>query len=213
MPDEQNHLWTDATVPDEVRARLEAQLAKVLPIHTSRVTHQRSAPPLTEVIQIMLDASAWIQALGGAAAYLLYQLNKFVTEVNKRTAQHVADRFWDRDKARELLQDDQAEPLRLVASTIDEAKRATPNKTEVIIGLPIPGEYIGTMLRVEWEDEVDLALAIAEFVERAETIERIIKEHEEGGFFGGAYLKLQPDGGFILKWQDEDYTMYETRIE
>ena len=99
----------------------------------------------------------------------------------------------------------------LVASAI---ARASSNQTYVRIGLPIPNDYFATLLSVDGDDEVSIAVTIAFFVLKAEEIEETIKrESRAKGIAGGVKLHLEPGGSFVAQWDDEDFGYHEIRIE
>ena len=207
-------LWTNHAVSGETRSQLEADLRQVLNITQSRVMTQKSYG-IPELIQIVLDAVEWISPLKAAAAFFIFHLGRFLSSFEKKLGEKAAETAWEnREEIKEKLKETAAKPLGLVASAIARAKRSSSNQTYVRIGLPIPNDYFATLLSVDGDDEVSIAVTIAFFVLKAEEIEETIKrESREKGIAGGVKLHLEPGGSFVAQWDDEDFGYHEIRIE
>ena len=161
-----------------------------------------------------MEAIEWVTPLKAAAAFFIYHVSKLIGSFEKKLGEKAAEAFWEkRAEIKNKLKETAAAPLRKVASAISKARRASTNQTYVRIGLPIPDDYFGSMLSVEGDDEVTIAMTLAMFVMKAEEIEEAIKrESEKGEIFGGVELKLDPEGGFIAMWYDKDSKMHKIKI-
>lgn len=192
-------IFYNQEVPAGVRKRLEIDLDEVIRYDETRTIHQRSAT-VPELVQVLLEASAWKQALGAAAVLFM---KEYIKELGRLSAKST----WRQGKAlASTLKDLSVEPLKKTADALARAKQSLSNRSRVSIGLPIPDDYFGTLLEIEAEEEDEIALILALFVTRVEEIEgRLEEEREQERALGAISLHVDDRGNFVAEWKDQNF--------
>lgn len=196
-------------VPEDVRSRLEGGLEGLVQGYRTNTIYQRSYS-VPELIQILLEAAAWKQALGAAAVI-------FLKEYIKKLGQLSAEASWSQGSAlTSALKDKSVASLRKFAGAIAQAKQSLSARSWVNIGLPIPDDYHGTLLRLGTDDEEEIALVLALFASWVEEIEGRLQEEleeSEARVLGAISLDLDEDGNFRAKWKDQDFGEHQITIQ
>jgi Uma2 family endonuclease len=192
-------LFVTADIPPSVQEQISSEIGQVLPIHERHVMEFRSTDG-PSFVQLVADAVQWITPLKAAAIVFLSQL-----------AKNAADEVW-KNKAHlyRILKDTSVDPLYRLVRALAQAKREVSTHTRVVIGLPIPQEYLGTLLALETVDEVELAWTIANFVDKVDKINNRLQQELEGGHEPLSIVKLiiQPDGSFVARWEEMNGKTY-----
>ena len=215
---ERVQLFTNQAVPEDVHDDLRSELSKVLAVDNATVIHQR-AYEVPSFIQIVLDAIHWVTPLKASAAFVLYHFHKFLKSYVERLGEHAADattkELTDRNqKLRNLLNKDEAEPLRRVVFALADAAEQSAGNTVLRIGFPLPEDYFGILLIIQNSEPAHIAYVLALFVRQAEDIEkRIIEEIDKHGVFGGVELQIDAEGQFTASWKDDEHKKREIIIE
>jgi hypothetical protein len=104
-------------------------------------------------------------------------------------------------------------PLRLAAAAVKRARDRSP-RCSLAIGLPLPDEVTGTVLWLDADSEEEIALSIARFVVRAETIEQLIQAEITAGRPPIGHVQVIPtdSGGFLLHWMDREVGIHEHEV-
>jgi hypothetical protein len=154
-------------------------------------------------IQIMGDALQWVTPLKVIATVFLSQLAK----------EAATDIYKNKQQIGRALANAAAVPLRRAAAALKRARDGSP-QSYLVIGLPILNEYIGTALALNANSEEEIALLIARFVVRAETIEQLIQSEISAGHppLGRVQVIPTDSGGFLLHWIDQDFGNHEHEV-
>jgi Uma2 family endonuclease len=192
-------LFVTADIPPSVQEQISSEIGQILPIHERHVMEFRSTDG-PSFVQLVADAVQWITPLKAAATVFLSQL-----------AKNAADEVW-KNKAHlyRILKDTSVDPLYRLVRALAQAKRELSAHTRVVIGLPIPQEYLGTLLALETVDEVELAWTIANFVDKVDKINNRLQQELAGGHEPLSIVRLiiQPDGSFVARWEEMNGRTY-----
>lgn len=189
-------LCTTGDIPNTAKQCLSLEMSTIMPLENIPIPSFRSASSnQPSFIQILAHVEIW--------APLTIAASKFLSQIAKRAA----DDVWDRKK-------EIAAKLNIVAVTqfkkfveaLDKAHNASCRIPSIIIGIPLPDDRFGTTLRFQAEDENDIAWFVANFLAKAETVEKVLQEEMTGKYppMAPVQLKLQEDGSFIMQWMDRD---------
>lgn len=165
------------------------------------------SPEAPSYIQIMADALQWVTPLKVAATWVL---SSFLSELAKHAAKDI---YQHREQIGRVLANTAAAPLRSAAAALKRACDRSP-RCSLAIGLPLPNEVTGTVLWLKPDSEEEMALLIARFVVRAETIEQLIQAEITAGRPPLGHVQIMPadSGGFLLQWMDYDAKIHEHEI-
>jgi hypothetical protein len=165
------------------------------------------SPEAPSYIEIMADALQWITPLKVAATWVL---SSFLSELAKHAAKDI---YQHREQIGRALTNGAAAPLRLAAAAVKRARDRSP-RCSFAIGLPLPDEVTGTVLWLDPDSEEEIALLIARFVVKAETIEQLIQAEITGGRPPLGHVQVIPtdSGGFLLRWMDWEGKLHEHEI-
>jgi hypothetical protein len=159
--------------------------------------------------QLVADFITWSTVFKAAAtAFLL----PFLSQLGK----NAADDLWKHKaefaaKLRELV----VQPLHFLSSAIAGLNRQLVSRRKIVqIGLPIPDIYWGTILRIDSEDEVEVAWMLAHFILKAEAIHETVAKLIDEDHSGSPYfeLHLTPTGEWVVAWRDDADEQHEHRV-
>jgi hypothetical protein len=199
-------LIVTADIPSDVRQEL---LVDWEPLGYLEQAHEISlkSPEAPSYIQIMADALQWVTPLKVAATWVL---SSFLSQLAKDAAKDI---YQHKEQIGRALANAAAAPLRLAAAALKRARDRSP-RCSLAIGLPLPNEVTGTVVWLDPDSEEEIALLIARFVMRAETIEQLIQAEIAGGRPPLGHVQVVPtdSGGFLLRWMDRDGGIHEHEV-
>lgn len=171
------------------RDELSADLDVVLDEHRIML---RSAEP-SSWIQFFADAPWWMQTLG---AYAAIYVSEIVREAGKDT--------W---KQKGRLVDaalSGADRLAKLAAALARVRAGLPDRTRLVLGLPVPDDYLGIRFELQGCDEEVLAVEIALFVRHLPGLETLIEKErlKEGKVTGAVKLMPLENGSMSVSWMD-----------
>ena len=196
-------LLTTADIPGAVRQQLLDAWQPLAELQEGSQVRHKTAE-LSSFVQIMGEALQWLSPLKVAATVFLSQLAKeAATEVYKNKARIAA-----------ALAAAAAAPLRRAAAALGRARSDSPQKPEIVVGLPIPDDYFGTALTFPVDTEEEIALLLAQFVVRVERIQQVIAGEVSDGHPPLGRVQVIPNGsgGFLLRWIDQKFEKHEQEI-
>jgi len=149
----------------------------------------------SSLIQIIAEIIEWLDILKVAATVFLIELSK----------QAAKDFYKNKDKIFKALKLAIVSPLKRISRVLSKVKKKLPDKTKIIIGIPIPNDYLGTILSIDSKQEEEIAWAVANFIVRIESISEFIKEISSSELkpLGPLNLILLEDGNIKLTWMDQ----------
>jgi hypothetical protein len=199
-------LIVTADIPSDVRQEL---LVDWQPLGRLEQAHEISlkSPKAPSYIQIMADALQWVTPLKVVATVFLSQ---FLSQLAKEAA---TDIYKHKRQIGQALATAATAPLRLAAAALKRARDRSP-RCSLAIGLPLPNEVTGTALWLDADSEEEIALLIARFVVRAETIEQLIQAEITAGRPPLGHVQVIPtgSGGFLLRWMDWELGIHEHEV-
>lgn len=144
---------------------------------------------LSQFIQIIGDAAAWLPLKAAATVYLSV------------LAKHGADATKDWLGARLKRKD--VEPLASVVLHLETTANKVDCNVEFVFSLPVPDDFWGTGIRVRAGEPEESARHLATFVVHAEAISELMQEEVEAGRapLGPALVEMQDDGSVLVKWR------------
>ena len=200
------NLCTTRDISDDVHEKLLNGLNDQFEIKEDFELIQKSfhAPSM---IQLLADAQEW------ATPYLLESSRYLLSLAISTTLLKI----WDlRKEINKKMDNKISEPLKKVADCINQAKIESRKDTQIIIGLPIPHKYFGTVLVIEYGEEFELAWILANFIVKAQRIEDAINGDisKNDNPLGGINIKLLKDGSIELSWKrQKDFKIMKMIIE
>jgi hypothetical protein len=161
------------------------------------------SPEAPSYIEIMADALQWVTPLKVVATVFLSQLVK----------EAATDVYKHKHQIGQALATAATAPLRLAAAAVKRARDRSP-RCSLAIGLPLPHEVTGTVLWLTPDSEEEIALLIARFVVRAETIEHLIQAEITAGRPPIGHVQVIPtdSGGFLLHWMDQEVGIHKHEV-
>ena len=180
---------------DEMRPEFEV-------VVDDRAIFLRSAEP-PSWIQLFADAQWWVKALG---AYAALYVSELVKESAKETWRHRAKMARASVAAGNRI-------LR-IARSLKKLQGELPDRTDLVLGLPVPDDHFGVRFVVFGRDEDLLAAEIALFVRHLPAIERLVEDEglRLGKVVGAVNLQLREDGTLHVGWMDRERLNLEERI-
>ena len=147
------------------------------------------------LIQIIAEIIEWLAIFKEAATVFLIELSK----------EEAKDFYKNKDKIFKALKLAIVSPLKRISRVLSKVKKKLPDKTNIIIGIPIPNYYLGTILSIDSKQEEEIAWAVANFIVRIESISEFIKEISSSELkpLGPLNLILLEDGNIKLTWMDQ----------
>ena len=147
-------------------------------------------------IQFLADGPWWVQVLGASAALYVAEI---VRGAAKSTIQALST-------ARS--------PLNSFSSTLKKLRKTLGNRTSMVIGLPVPTDNFGTMLKLRGDTVAELEFQVALFVHHVPALMKLIESENlsEQRVLGAVVLKLLDDGGLEVRWVDEAAPDKERRV-
>jgi hypothetical protein len=161
------------------------------------------SPEAPSYIQITADALQWVTPLKVVATVFLSQLVK----------EAATDIYKHKHQIGQALATAATAPLRLAAAAVKRVRDRSP-RCSLAIGLPLPDEVRGTVLWLDADSEEEIALSIARFAVRAETIEQLIQAEITAGRPPLGHVQVIPtdSGGFLLRWMDQEGGIHEHEV-
>ncbi|MFH2068273.1 MAG: hypothetical protein ABII89_02260 [Candidatus Omnitrophota bacterium] len=193
-------------IPIAARQRLGSEISAIIPLEIEPVPSFRSA---------LSDQPSFIQIIAYVAVWtpLTIAASNFLAQLAKRAA----DDAWDHKKEIAIkLKTNTVALLKKFTEALNKARQASNQNPYIIVGIPLPEDHFGTTFRFQAEDENDIAWFVANFLIKAEAIEKAIQEEMAGEHrpFASIQLHLQKDGSLIMQWMDRnELNEYKRRIE
>jgi hypothetical protein len=199
-------LIVTANTPSDVRQELLADWQSLGGLEQAPEVFLKS-PEAPSFIQIMGDALQWLTPFKIAATLVL---SSFLSQLAKDAAKDI---YQHKEQIGQALANAAAAPLRLAAAALKRAREGSP-RCSIAIGLPLPNEVTGTVLWLEADSAEEIALLIACFVVRAETIQQLIQAEITAGRPPLGHVQVIPtgSGGFLLRWTDQNSGSHEHEV-
>jgi len=162
----------------------------------------RSAEP-PSWIQFLADAPWWLKAFGGYAALYVAEL---VKEAAKTT--------WAERAAIARKSKQTTKSLGRFARHLVNLRSSLPERSRLVIGLPIPDDHFGVRFELLGKDEDVLAAEIAVFVGFVPAIERLIELEglKQGRVVGAINLLVTADMCLTVAWMDRETLTIQERM-
>lgn len=160
------------------------------------------------------DVPAFIQVFGSVLAWL--PLSALATAFLARLGQHAADDVWkNKELIAAALNDKRQAALRGIVRAIARARDAAEQKPDIIIGLDIPEDYLGTALTIDADSEEEMAVVLSRFVVKIEAIATTMQEEIENDRvpLGRARVTLKEDGEVRIEWTDRNLQNHSRMIK
>lgn len=95
--------------------------------------------------------------------------------------------------------------LKTIASKLIEVRHRLPDRTEIVLALPQPNEYFGSLLTVSTTDPELVEIEMALFVHHLPALSDVIRAHQAAGTRAatGYFLELLPNGDMHVLWFDQ----------
>jgi hypothetical protein len=196
-------LIVTADIPSDVRQELLADWQSLGGLEQAPEVFLKS-PEAASFIQIIGDVLQWVTPLKLVAIVFLSQLAK----------EAATDIYKNKQEIGRALTNAAAAPLRLAAAALKRARDSSP-RSYLVIGLPILDEYLGIVaLSLDADSVEEMALLIARFVVRVETIEQLIQAEITAGRppFGRVPVTPTDSGGFLLHWTDQNSESHKHEV-
>lgn len=170
-------------------------------IEDGRVALLSAEPP--SWIHLIADSSWWISLFSAAAAL-------YMAEIVKEAAK---ESWKNRAKATALVVG-AANKVKLFAEKVVRLKKKLPERTDIVVALPIPNDYFGVRLTLSVDDADLLAYQIALFVSHMpRLIEAIRNEKLDGPRVAtGLFLELQDNGDLKVTWFNRESLELESLV-
>jgi hypothetical protein len=195
-----------ADIPSDVRQELLADWQSLGGLEQAPEVFLKS-PEAPSYIQIIGDALQWVTPLKAIAIVFFSQL---ASQLAKEVA---TDIYKNKQQISRALAAAATAPLRLAAAVLKKARDGSPRRS-IAIGLPLPNEVEGTVLWLEADSAEEIAVLIACFVVRVETIEQLIQVEITAGRppFGRVQVTPTDSGGFLLHWTDQNSESHKHEV-
>jgi len=107
-----------------------------------------------------------------------------------------------------------ANKVKLFAEKVVRLKKKLPERTDIVVALPIPNDYFGVRLTLSVDDADLLAYQIALFVSHMpRLIEAIRNEKLDGPRVAtGLFLELQDNGDLKVTWFNRESLELESLV-
>ena len=188
-------LRTLAALRDDLSADLEIEVSE------SQIFLRSAEPP--SWIQFLADAPWWVQAFGAYSALYVAEL---VKEAAKTTW---AERAAIVRKAKVTTK-----VLGRFARRLARLRSSLPERSQLVIGLPVPDDYFGVRFELLGRDEDVLAAEIAVFASFVPALEQLIRSErlEQGRVVGAINLLVTDDLRLKVAWMDRESLGIQERV-
>ncbi len=158
-------------------------------IEEGRVVLLSVEPP--SWIHLIADSSWWVSLFSAAAAL-------YVAEIVKEAAKE----SWKNRAKVVAVVAGTANKVRLFAEKIVHLKQKLPERTEVVLALPVPNDYFGVRLALTTQAPDLLAVQIALFVTHMPALVEVIRNEKLDGsrVANGLFLELLENGDLKVVW-------------
>ena len=200
------NIYTTRDISEAVHKELTNVLTDQFEIKEDYQIIQKSfyAPSM---VQLFADANEW------ATPYLL-DASKYLLAL---AASNTLTKIWHlRKEINNRMNEKPFAPLKKVVNSLNQAKSKSREDTQIIIGLPIPHKYFGTVLVIEYREEYELAWFMANFIVKAQMIEDAINSEisKDNNPLGGINIKLLEDNSIELSWKrQKDFQIIRITVE
>lgn len=200
-------------VSERLRKNIEKEFGEYCQVRdTSMIIMKSQTVP--ELIKFLQSAADWIDPFKIAGGYFLYQLGKTVTTINQKVTGNIIDSLWDnRKEIYDILENEEAKPIRDLTKLLLKAKKETSNNSNIIIGFPFPNKYFATNFEIKNDNELEIAYCVSKFVENCDKLELAIKAQCGENVAAGIKIKLLENGNFLISWQDKALNKHSFELE
>lgn len=142
-------------------------------------------------VHLIADSSWWVGLFSAAAAL-------YVAEIVKEAAKE----SWKNRAKVVAVVAGSANKVKLFAEKLVRLKRKLPERTEVVLALPVPNDYFGVRLTLSADDADLLAVQIALFVTHMPALAEVIRNEKLDGsrVANGLFLELLENGDLGVVW-------------
>ena len=177
-------------------------LSQHLEVDGPKRLHRASAgPALTEFIELIGSAAAWLPLAAAAGVYL------------STLARHAGNATWE--GLRSLFKSKEVKPLADVSNALASIANQTEAIVEIVVGVNVPDEYWGTRVTIQGGDPEEVARKMAAFIVRAEELSEMMRAEIDAGRapLAGAKVEVEDDGSLVVTWlSSEDRKTHERRM-
>lgn len=158
-------------------------------IKEGRIVLLSAEPP--SWIHLIADSSWWVSLFSAAAAL-------YVAEIVKEAAKE----SWKNRAKVVAVVVGATNKVRLFAEKIVRLKQKLPERTEVVLALPVPNDYFGVRLALSTQDPDLLAVQISLFVTHMPALVEVIWNEKLDGsrVANGLFLELLENGDLKVVW-------------
>ena len=167
-------------------------------VSESRILLRSAEPP--SWIQLFADSSWWVKGLGAFATLYVAEL---VKEAAKTTWQA-------RAKAAHLATRTANNALGRFSKAILRLRAECPERTKLVLGLPVPEDYFGAQFELVGREEELLAAEIALFLRHLSALQSLLdREALPGGVLGAVTIRLRDNGDLYVAWLNKEFQLHE----
>lgn len=107
-----------------------------------------------------------------------------------------------------------ANKVKLFAEKVVRLKKKLPERTDIVVALPIPNDYFGVRLTLSVDDADLLAYQIALFVSHMPRLIEAIRNEKLDGprVANGLFLELQDNGDLKVTWFNRESLELESLV-
>lgn len=154
-----------------------------------RWLHRASASPtLTEYIELIGSAAAWLPLAGVATVYF------------STLARHAGDATWQ--GLRSLFKSKEVKPLAEVADALASSANQAKTNVQIVVGVKESDEDPGTSITIQGGEPEEIAWKMAAFIVRAEGLSRMMRAEANAGRtpLAEARVEVENDGSLTVTW-------------
>jgi len=154
-------------------------------------------------IHLIAQSEWWLNGLAVASALYVAELIKESAKETWKNKAKVAAAFVG-----------VTNKVRTFAEKIIKLRQRLPERTAVVLALPVPHDYFGSMLALSARDADTLTVEIALFVHHLPALGKLMREADlEGSRTAtGLFLVLLDNGDLKVSWVDRDSMEVQSRV-
>lgn len=167
----------------------------------------------SQIVLLSMEPPSWVSLLAQAEWWekgLIAASTLYVAEIIKEAAK---DTWKNRSKAVTAIVG-ATNQIKKIAEKIVALKLRASERTNFVVGLPVPNEYFGVRLALSAEDIYTLQLEISLFVHHLPALTNLMRAEDLEGSkpATGLFLSLLENGDLQVMWFDRNSLAQQQRI-
>lgn len=182
-------------VPNEPLNEFRAETAAELNLQIEEERYFLKSLDAPSWVRLVAELDWWQQALSAASALYIAEL---VKEAAKET--------WKSRAKLLTVAASSVRAIRTLAVRLVQLKRKLEERTEVVVGVPLPHEYFDTQLILRAKDPAETEIELALFVHYLPAVKALIDEQASKNqpASTGYFLEIQPNTDLLVWWFDSE---------